>query len=763
MDLTEAWVGLDVGSTTVKVAVIDPDSARLVSSNYLRHNADQCATVLMLLKDIESQFPNTHIRVAVCGSGGRDIAERLGAFYVQEVVATSIAVTASGENVRSVIELGGQDAKVILLRESDADDGMRLVPHEMRMNGSCAGGTGAFIDQIAELLRVPIEEFDSLAARGVPRYDISGRCGVFAKTDIQPLLHRGAAAEDIAISSFHAIAKQTIGGLAQGLRFEPPVLFAGGPLTFNPSLVGVFQERLSLGAGQTVVPDRPEIFVARGAALSIGTLFKNKPSVYRGPSALVSATEPGVVCARDGGNPEHHSVKQQPNPPFFASRDEEQRFRMRHSGARPSTHPILQEALSGREIRCFLGIDAGSTTTKFVLLDEDLEVLYRFYSANGGDALGMTRDALIVMRNEFRSAGIRLDVRAAATTGYGEMLFAAAFGADTHQVETVAHARAASHYVPDVSFVLDIGGQDMKAIEIRDGIITNIVLNEACSAGCGSFIETYANSLGVPVDRIAPLAFESAMPSRLGSRCTVFMNSSIITEQKNGKSREDILAGLCRSVIENVFTKVIRTSNLDRLGKRIVVQGGTFRNHAVLRAMEEYVGHEVYCPPYAGEMGAIGAALIAREWALENPTTSSFIGLDSLETFRYERHPGIVCSACTNNCSRTVVTFPGSSGAAYHVTGNQCERGNSLDGVLPGLELNEKQTQSSRRRQSHGPADMMKTYAKLLVAGDGDAQSTPSAAKTTAMDTVLPGTGFTVGNSARARVLPQPSILANAL
>ncbi|HUX11708.1 MAG TPA: acyl-CoA dehydratase activase [Spirochaetia bacterium] len=731
MDLNEAWVGLDVGSTTVKLVVVDPRSRKILHSSYRRHNADQTSTVRDILVAAHQQYPGFGFRVAVCGSAGRDIAARIGAFYVQEVVATSIAVTTGGFPARSVIELGGQDAKVIFLRPSS--DGLRLVPHELRMNGSCAGGTGAFIDQIAELLHVPVESFESYAAKGVARYDISGRCGVFAKTDIQPLLHQGASIEDIALSSFHAIAKQTIGGLAQGLRFEPPVLFAGGPLTFNPSLVQAFKDRLSLSDGDIIIPAHPELFIALGAALANGSLFAGDENRYRGVDALqTAATE------------ETHEYEDAPTArPFFASPAEREAFLSRHARRSPGANApggsASSDSAAGRP-RCYLGIDAGSTTTKFVLLDEGRNLIYRFYAPNGGDALAVARQGLVRMRDELSQRGIYPQIAAAATTGYGEALFAKGFRADVHQVETVAHARAAAQYVPDVSFVLDIGGQDMKAIEISTGIITNIVLNEACSAGCGSFLETYARSLGVAVSEIADHAFRSAAPSRLGSRCTVFMNSSVITEQKNGKSRDDILAGLCRSIIENVFTKVIRMSNLDRLGDRILVQGGTLRNDAVLRAVEEFTGREVTRPPYPGEMGAIGAALLAQEWADAHPGAgSSFIGLTALESFTYERRPGVVCSGCANSCSRTIVVFPpteagpgaGSHEAGFHVTGNRCERGEVIGlSQTAGRPTGESIGDGGAGIAPEPIPDLLREYAAQLSADDGSS---------------APGLGYTIG------------------
>ncbi|MEW5816639.1 MAG: acyl-CoA dehydratase activase, partial [Spirochaetota bacterium] len=644
------FIGLDVGSTTIKIAVVHPESRQLLFSMYKRHNAEQAKVVLEMLETVHANYPEADFEVAVCGSGGKTIADTLRVPFVQEVVANSIAIRAFYKEVRTAIELGGQDAKVIFFKPEEKTK--QLIASDMRMNGACAGGTGAFIDQVAEILNVKIEQFNRLAEAGRHLYDISGRCGVFAKTDIQPLLNQGVAQEDIALSTFHAIAKQTIGGLAQGMVFSPKVIFEGGPLTFNPKLIEVFKERLRLNSNDVIVPNRPEIIVAYGAALSIERLFEGKPCGYKNPESLQLLKNYliNLKAARE------HDAEL-----FFRNEDEKKAFFLRHISPGPSSsraargwtlegdYNLNKSYFPGSKITAYLGIDAGSTTTKFVLLDEEGNVRDTYYSNNHGDPLKVIKYSLINMREHYRKNGVKLEIKGVGTTGYGEILFSKAFKADYHTVETVAHTEAAKRYAPDVSFILDIGGQDMKAISLKNGIVTGIVLNEACSAGCGSFIETYAKSLGVEVSKIAEMAFKSVNSSRLGSRCTVFMNSSIITEQKNGKTTQDILAGICRSIIENVFTKVVRISNLDLLGDVIVVQGGTFKNDAVLRAFEQYTGRHVIRPPFPGEMGAIGIALLTKKHIeattsiTDKPYTSSFIGLHALDSFDYEKIPGLAC------------------------------------------------------------------------------------------------------------------------
>ena len=597
-------VGIDIGSTTTKVVATDKAGEEILYTDYRRHHANQVQSVICVLKQLNERFPAARIRLALTGSGAKSIADRLGLPFVQEVVANSIALREKYSQVRTAIELGGQDAKIIFFHKEDKTGELNVT--DMRMNGTCAGGTGAFIDEAAAILKVPAESFEKLASQGKNVFDISGRCGVYAKTDIQPLINQGIAKTDLALSTFHAIAKQTIGGLAQGLDIEKPVAFEGGPLTFNPVLVRVFAERLDLSPEDILRPEHPELMVAYGAAISLKTMFETKNRTASEYAQLLQNAK------------EEKDADSKEARPFFASKEEEEIFRRRHA----TKSVEWKQPEPGETVRAYLGIDSGSTTTKFVLIGEDEEILGSFYAPNEGEPLMVAKRALIEMRERYKKAGARLEIIAAGTTGYGEQLFANAFSAECHVVETVAHARAAAKYVPGASFILDIGGQDMKAIWLDGGVITNILVNEACSSGCGSFLENFASSLGIPAEKIAEAAFSSKSPAVLGSRCTVFMNSSIITEQRNGKLPEDIMAGLCRSIIENVFTKVIRISNLDSLGERIVVQGGTFRNSAVLRALEQYIGRNVTRAPYPGLMGAIGAALLFSDKIYQNAVES---------------------------------------------------------------------------------------------------------------------------------------------
>lgn len=657
---TQLFVGIDVGSTTTKIVAINPEKHEILLSDYKRHNAAQAQSVQDALAFFEDKFPNARIRLALTGSGAKHLAEALGCCYIQEVVANSIALQKEYDNVGTAIELGGQDAKMIFFRRDPATQTLNVA--DMRMNGSCAGGTGAFIDEIASILKVPVEEFNELASQGSCIYDISGRCGVYAKTDIQPLLNQGISRQDLALSSFHAIAKQTIGGLAQGLDIQKPVVFEGGPLTFNPTLVNVFAKRLGLTPEETLRPTHPEIMIAYGAALSLDGMFAGNSSWYM-PKHYLDLLE----------NPElrAHLQASADGPLFFESEEEHRAFNERHQ--LPEFTPYVPQ--KGDTIHAYLGIDSGSTTTKFVLMDEDENILDSFYAPNEGDPLTVAKTALLTIHDRYEKTGAKLDIIAAGTTGYGELLFSKAFNTECHVVETVAHARAADKYIKDATFILDIGGQDMKAIWIDNGIITNIVVNEACSSGCGSFLENFASSLHIPVEEIAEAAFSSKHPASLGSRCTVFMNSSIVTEQRNGKQSADIMAGLCRSIIENVFTKVIRISNLDSLGGKIVVQGGTFRNDAVLRALEQYTGREVIRAPYPGIMGAIGAALITKKRFEQNHPAKTFIGIDGVADFSYTQEANAPCPFCANHCKRTIVRF--SNGNSW-VTNNRCERGEIL-------------------------------------------------------------------------------------
>ena len=645
-------VGIDVGSTTTKIAI--SKEGELVYHKYIRHFARQRESILSLFNDAKELLLEQPFYACMTGSGARVIADALGIPFTQEVVANSLALKKYYRRVGTAIELGGQDAKIIFFRENEQGESEVF---DMRMNGSCAGGTGAFIDEVAVVLGIKDVEMNDYASRGNSLYDISGRCGVFAKTDIQPLLNQGAKKEDIALSSFHAIAKQTIGGLAQGLDIKTPVAFEGGPLTFNPKLIDVFTERLKLAADDVIIPESPEIMVAYGATLSIDEI--HKPTVdYKVDDIVKMLSQLS----------DEHDGESEKEAPYFENDEKLREFRKAHE-VRPN--PNYQPE-PGEKLNCYLGIDAGSTTTKLVLMDENENIVDCYYASNEGSPINVAKRALLGMYDKFHKVGAELNIVAAASTGYGEFLMSKAFRTEAHLVETVAHSMAASKYVDNPSFILDIGGQDMKAIWVENGIITNIVVNEACSSGCGSFLENFAKTLGIETEEIAESAFSSKNPAKLGSRCTVFMNSSVITEQRNGKKPNDIMAGLCRSIIENVFTKVIRVANIDSLGKNIVVQGGTFQNDAVLRAIEQYVGKTVIRAPYPGLMGAIGAALNAKESAEEKNFKRSFVSYEELRDFTYTQEANSPCPYCTNHCNRTILSF--STGDSW-VTNNRCEKG----------------------------------------------------------------------------------------
>ena len=654
-EITSAlWVGIDVGSTTAKIAVLEPLQKKLLFWKYRRHFSRQAETVAALLSEVHEAFPRALLRTSICGSGAEPIADIIGGCFVQEVIANSIAVSELFPFAKTSIELGGQDAKILFFREDEITRRPKL--SDMRMNGCCAGGTGAFIDQIAGLLDMPIEQFDDAARKGRNVFDISGRCGVFAKTDLQPILNMGARKEDVVLSVFHAVARQTITGLGHGMQLAAPVVFLGGPFTFNRQLVAVFAKHLGLAKEEILIPPWPQVAVAIGAALAVGVVPNESQKPYLGRKVLARLSDSSRAIIADAA----------PAPPFFNTREELAAFRSRH--AVPPFVP--KEIPAGTAQDVYVGIDAGSTTIKFVLMDDASNIINKFYASNSGNPLGVVKKALIDIYDTYLNSGVRLSVKGLGTTGYGEALVAKAFGADFHTVETIAHAHAALHEVPDATFVLDLGGQDMKAMRIKNGVICDLYLNEACSAGCGSFIETLSSSLNIPIEKVADLAFLADSPSNLGSRCTVFMNSSITTEQKNGKSIENIIAGLCRSVVDNLFMKVIRDRNVSYLGNNIVVQGGTFRNDAVLRAFEQHTSAQVIRPRHAGEMGALGIALLTREAV--HLGHSSFIGFEALRTFECSGVTHDKCEGCTNGCKRTIVRF--NNGAVY-CAGNRCDKG----------------------------------------------------------------------------------------
>lgn len=635
------FLGIDVGSTTAKIAL--NRDGELLYSAYERHNADPRRKIHSMLGAIRALVGDGEIRVAVSGSAGMGIAEALGLLFVQEVHATSLLIRKRLPEARTVIELGGEDAKIIFLSHGT----------DARMNGTCAGGTGAFIDQMSSLLRVSNDEFDSMSLAATQIYPIASRCGVFAKSDIQSLINQGVSRENIAASVYRAVVNQTVGGLAGGTPIEAPVVFLGGPLHFCYGLRKSFMDMLALTEGNAISPEYDCISVALGAAIYAEEAFldgKNDKSFTHLSleNAFASAMK------EDGGDDRFaHSAA------LFADEAEYEAFSARHAKATAGCGDIA--TYKGR---AYLGIDCGSTTTKMVLLDEDSRILYQYYGANNGNPVDVVLERLRELRTLM---GDRITVCGSASTGYGEELVKHAFHLDGGIVETMAHLRAARYFNPDVDFIIDIGGQDIKCFRIRDGVIDSVMLNEACSSGCGSFLETFAGALGLTAEEFAKKGLFARAPAELGSRCTVFMNSAVKQAQKDGASVEDISAGLCASVVKNALYKVIRVSSADELGRCIVVQGGTFYNDSVLRCFEREVGREVIRPAIAGLMGAFGAALYARSLALSQ---SSLLDAEALASFTH-RSVSTTCRGCENACSITRNTF---SDGSHFISGNRCER-----------------------------------------------------------------------------------------
>jgi len=632
-------IGLDVGSTTVKIVILD-EQDNLVYSHYQRHFSDVQHTVSNLLQKMYIQLKNTDVTMNVTGSSGMSTSAQLGVPFVQEVIACSEAVQRFIPETDVAIELGGEDAKITYFGDSP----------ELRMNGTCAGGTGAFIDQMAILLKTDAAGLNELAKNYKEIYPIASRCGVFAKTDIQPLLNEGAAKEDIAASIFQAVVNQTIAGLACGKPIRGNVAFLGGPLSFLSELRNRFIETLNLRPENVIAPENAEFFVAIGAALaSKKSEICSFQTIYQNITNLSNQTSESTFL-----------------PPLFAGEQEYKEFCLRHN-----KHSVAKKPLDEVSGPCFLGIDAGSTTTKLALIDQQGNLVYSHYGSNGGSPLNSTIEAL---RKLYDVLPEQAQICQAVVTGYGEALIKAALKVDHGEIETVAHLKGAEHFLPGVTFILDIGGQDMKCLQVRDGVIYNIMLNEACSSGCGSFIETLAKSLSLPLEEFVQRGLFSETPVDLGTRCTVFMNSKIKQVQKEGADIGSIAAGIAYSVVKNALYKVIRLHSAEEIGEKIVVQGGTFKNDAVLRAFELVTQREVIRPDIAGIMGAFGAALIARERYEETGTESTLLRPEELGGFEAEtgtRH----CGLCGNNCLLTINTF--SDGREF-ISGNRCEKGAGL-------------------------------------------------------------------------------------
>lgn len=623
-------LALDIGSTTLK-CVITGENGKIIYKDYIRHFSQIITTAVGLLKKLSEIYPDERFDVTMSGSAGMGIAERCGIPFVQEVYATRLAVKKFIPDADAVIEIGGEDAKILFL---SGEDGL-----EVRMNGSCAGGTGAFIDQMATLLGVTTDDMNELAKTSGKIYTIASRCGVFAKSDIQPLLNQGAKKSDISASIFNAVVNQTIAGLAQGREIGGKIVYLGGPLTFLSEVRASFDKTLGVTG---VCPENSLYFVALGAELSKSSANMTLSEVSERISAY-SAADTYKACA-----------------PLFRSEAEYAEFKTRHDLKKAISSGIAPEDV--RE--AYIGIDAGSTTVKAVVTDPDGRIFYSMYKPSSGNPVELIRDFLSDVYSRFPN----IKIVSSAVTGYGEDIIRNAFGVDIGIVETIAHFTAAKRYLPEVDFIIDIGGQDIKCFKIHNGAIDNIFLNEACSSGCGSFLQTFAGALGYTVEEFAKLALFADRPVDLGSRCTVFMNSSVKQAQKDGATIECISAGLAISVVKNSIYKVIRAANADALGKNIVVQGGTFLNDAVLRAFEQEINRNVVRPEIAGLMGAYGAALYAA--AHVSGIGSTLISREKLAAFTHEVRV-VNCGGCSNNCCLTVNIFP--DGNRY-IGGNRCEK-----------------------------------------------------------------------------------------
>ena len=637
--MKQYYLGIDVGSTTVKAYLTDENNVCLYS-NYVRHNSDVRKTILSLLEEIEKQYLNIEIHPVITGSGGLSISESLHVKFVQEVIACTKTIETYIPQTDVAIELGGEDAKITYFEGS----------LEQRMNGTCAGGTGAFSDQMATLLQTDAAGLNELAKNYKTIYPIASRCGVFAKTDVQPLINEGVQKEDIAVSIFQAVVNQTISGLACGKPIRGKVAFLGGPLYFLDQLRQRFIETLQLKDEDIIFPENSQLFVAMGACLNAKEV-ENAFTIQELIDNLKALSTQGLETS--------HTLE-----PLFHSEDELNGFRQRHFLAKTK-----KRKLSTYQGDIYLGIDVGSTTSKVILIDNEGSILYSFYNSNEGNPLDLM---IRIMQEVYEMIPAGCQIKKAGVTGYGEALIKSALKVDIGEVETIAHYTAAKHFQPDVDFILDIGGQDMKAITIKDGVIQDITLNEACSSGCGSFLETFAHSLGYEIEDFAESALLAKHPLDLGSRCTVFMNSKVKQAQKEGATLEDISAGLSYSVIKNALYKVIKLRSKDQIGKHIVVQGGTFYNEAVLRAFEKEADVEVVRPDIAGLMGAYGMARLAME--KDDGLGSTLLTLEELKHLTY-KNTMRNCGKCTNNCMLTMTAF--SDGREY-ISGNRCERGANL-------------------------------------------------------------------------------------
>ena len=632
-------IGLDIGSTTIKCVVLDENDSILYKT-YERHHSHILEKAEEIIDRLNKEYVHdSDVILAISGSAGMGLADKCHIPFVQEVYATRVAASKLSPDTDCIIELGGEDAKILFLKNGI----------EVRMNGSCAGGTGAFIDQMATLLQMQSDEMDEEALQAERIYTIASRCGVFAKSDVQPLINQGAKTSDIAASIYQAVVNQTIAGLAQGRVIKGNILYLGGPLTFSKCLRNSFDKTLNL---KGTLPENSLLYVALGAAYYADEKVNLKEALEK--------------LQEYGKHSEYAGL-----PALFQSRDEYWQFHNRHMKA------SVKRAQFKDGARVHIGIDSGSTTIKMVIMDDECNILHTWYKPNNGNPVPMILHELIDVYEKYP----RIEIASVTTTGYGEELIKHAFKCDLGVVETVAHFTAAKYFLPEVDFIIDIGGQDMKCFKITDGAISDIFLNEACSSGCGSFLQTFAKALGYNVEDFARLGLEGKKPVDLGSRCTVFMNSSVKQAQKDGASIEDISAGLSISVVKNALYKVIRCASPEELGKHIVVQGGTFYNEAVLRAFEKEMGVEVVRPDIAGLMGAFGAALYGKKHVEDNHK-STFLNYQELKNFS-QKTSTVTCQGCGNHCLLTINLF--ADGQRY-ISGNRCDK--PVTGIATSDDLN---------------------------------------------------------------------------
>ena len=633
-------IGLDIGSTTVKIVILN-NKLELIYSNYERHFSDTKTTLYNVLMKFIKDYPNKTFTISLTGSGALDISKILGVSFIQEVIACKSAVEKLIPETDVVIELGGEDAKIIYFDKFI----------EQRMNGTCAGGTGAFLDQMASLLNTDTDGLNELAKTYETIYPIASRCGVFAKTDIQPLLNEGARKEDIAASIYQAVVNQTISGLAQGRPIRGKIAFLGGPLTYQPELRNRFIETLHLSEDKIIVPENAHLLVATGAALA----SKEQKTI---------TTDELNKKLKEFKNAKYTSGKTL--EPLFKDNKDYLEFKERHDKDK-----VQRKELKNYSGDAFLGIDAGSTTTKLVLIDKEGALLYSLYENNKGNPL---KSVMSMLKRLYKDLPKDVILRYSGVTGYGEKLIQTALNVDLNEIETIAHYTAAKKFLPSVTSIIDIGGQDMKYIKLKNNSIDNIMLNEACSSGCGSFLETFAKSLNLPIEDFVKEAIESKAPVDLGSRCTVFMNSKIKQAQKEGYSVGDISSGLSYSIIKNAIQKVMKVRDVSTLGEHIVVQGGTFYNDAVLRAFELIVGKDVVRPDIAGLMGAYGVALLAQEQYnsnLDMTYRSTIMKTEEIDNLKIKVNH-VRCQGCENHCLLTINIFE--NGKRF-ISGNRCEKG----------------------------------------------------------------------------------------